>query len=452
MVNKNAEDAEKEWYWRNADGAKKGPLDLSSVRNLVLSGDISAQTQVSSTGADWISAVSCSDFGFDCIVLEVGEALNVLGPFAKEYIDRHDVMSGVPSDGILFVRGGTVGEALHGGVSGTTGAVLVEKVMAAEKELKASVKAKRAAEASLAAKDLEFDSERQKLNGIISGMKAAALKLQSELDGVRAELEGLDVDKKRRADLEAKLVDAENAAVKAVAEAERRRREAEMAGKKIAELESSFAATKTQSAGLEKQYAELKSHDAELETRLAEAGRKLTDRDGRCVELEGRLTEAKASVAEFQDKAANAESRMAELRSKAENADANDANYRESAEWLRKKLADLAGEVAERFYASEYPSPRGASSLKAASEDRSDSNPSFEAIEPEIVVQHGESSSYGVKLRQTKKVDPVQPQIAKLSAIENQLKREISSLGASAGTPGATGHDGFIGVFKRRKP
>lgn len=452
MVTKNAEARAKAWYWKNNDGVKKGPLDINSVRNLVLSGDIIAQAQVSSNGNDWFSAVSCPDLGFDCIVLEMGESLNVLGPFAREYIDRHDVMSTVPSDGILFVRGGTVGDALPGSnVTGTTGAVLVEKVMVAEKELREAAKAKRAAEASLAAKDLEFDAERQKLNGIISGMKAAELKKQSELEGLRSELDGLDVGKGRCSELEAKLVDAENAAANMAAEVARKGREEKEAARKISELDAAIANEKVQSAELEKKCSEMGSKYAELEKRLAETGKKLTEREGRCVELEGRIANSADSLEELKRQISHYEVEIVKLRSKTENADANEAMYRESAEWLREKLADLSGEVAERFYSSTYVPTDSQESYQSASEAARLVSARLEEVQPEIVTQDEGNSNYAVKLRLPKKGESAQPQMAKLSAIENQLKREISSLGASKTASGATGHDGFIGVFKRRK-
>ncbi len=448
MVTKNAEAGAKAWYWKNNEGAKKGPFDINSVRSLVLSGDLNAQTQVSSNGTDWLSAVSCSDLGFDCIVLEVGESLNVLGPFAREYIDRHDVMSSVPSDGILFVRGGTVSDALLGGVSGTTGAVLVEKVMAAEKELRESVKAKRAAEASLAAKDLEFDAERQKLNSIISGMKAAELKVQSELEGLRSELEGLDVGKVRCSELEAKLVDAENAAAKVAVEAARRGREAKEAAQKIAKLDATISETKAQAADVEKKVSEIVSQYAQLEKRFIEIGKKLTEREGRCVELEGKIAEFKSRILDYEDK-------VVELQKKTQNADANDAKHRGSAKWLQEKLADLAGEVAERFDSPAHSPTESSEILRPVAEAPRLSSRRLEETEPEIVAQTEGESGCVVRLRPTQKGESAQPQLAKLSAIENQLKREISSLGASKVASkvatGATGHDGFIGVFKRRK-
>lgn len=451
MVTKNAEAGAKAWYWKNNDGTKKGPFDISSVRNLVVSGDLSAQTQVSSNGTDWLSAVSCPDLGFDCIVLEVGESLNVLGPFAREYIDRHDVMSSVPSDGILFVRGGTVGEALPGCVSGTTGAVLVEKVMTAEKELRESIKAKRTADASLAAKDLEFDAERQKLNGIISGMKATELKTQSELEGLHSELAGQDVDKIRYSKLEAKLVDAENAAAKMAAEAVRRGREEKEAARKLSELNAAISKAQVRSADFEKKCLAIESKYAELEQRFTETGRKLTEREGRCVELEGRIADSAASIEELKSQILNYEAKVLELQGEVENAHANDATYRESVEWLREKLADFSDEVAARFYSSPSGSTDSRATFRPATEVACTAGMGFEEVQPEIVPQGKGDSTYAIKLRTFKKGESAQPQMAKLSAIENQLKREISSLGASKNASGATGHDGFIGVFKRRK-
>ena len=209
MVEKKTADGGGRWFWRDASGKPSEPVDLKSIRAKVVSGDVSAQTQVSRDGATWSLAMSHPELGFDCIVLELGENLNVLGPFARDYVDRADVMSGVPKDGILFVRGGTVGEALPAPAPGATGAALVERVVEAEKAHRDSDKARRAAEAALAAKDLEFDAERQKLRGELSGMKAAELKLKAELDSLRGDLENKDAGERDRHDLEARLVDAE---------------------------------------------------------------------------------------------------------------------------------------------------------------------------------------------------------------------------------------------------
>ena len=150
MVEKKTADGGGRWFWRDASGKPSEPVDLKSIRAKVASGDVSAQTQVSRDGATWSLAMSHPELGFDCIVLELGDNLNVLGPFARDYVDRADVMSGVPKDGILFVRGGTVGEALPAPAAGATGAALVERVVEAEKAHRDSDKARRAAEAALA--------------------------------------------------------------------------------------------------------------------------------------------------------------------------------------------------------------------------------------------------------------------------------------------------------------
>lgn len=448
MTGKNADDEAKSWFWRDAKGTKSGPADLKRVRDMVLAGEVTAQTPVSLDGSVWRSAVSFPDFGFDCIVLDVGESLNVLGPFAKEYVDRLKDMSEVPSDGILFVRGGTVKEALPGNVPGATGAALVERVIAAEKSLKESEKARRAAEASLAAKDLEFDAERQKLNGSMSGLKASELKLRSEIEALRSELERGDASERRQHELEARLVDAENllsaartAAEKAASDSDGRTKALDAAVKKTAELEAALAEANGKLNGVDQKYVD-------LERRLAEAGKTINEREARCLDLEGRLSESLDSLAEIQGKSADDEAHIAELSRSMKGYEANARVFRDSASWLRGKLTDLAGEVAERFYSPEEATVSELPSEPAAQDAASSTAPAIEAVEPEVLSDARENSGTPVKVRKVAVAGSQPHDMAKLSALESQLQREISSLGAAKG---GGGRDGIIGVFKRRK-
>lgn len=451
MTGKNAEGGVQDWFWRDAKGSKSGPADLKRIRDMVLSGEVTAQTPVSLDGNVWRSAVSFPDFGFDCIVLEVGESLNVLGPFAKEYVDRLKDMSEVPADGILFVRGGTVKDALPGNVPGTTGAALVERVIAAEKSLKESEKTRRASEASLAAKDLEFDAERQRLNGSVSGLKASELKLKSEIEALRSEIERDDANERGRHELEAKLVDAENllaaaraAAEKAEADSGGRTKELEAAVKKAAELEAALAQASGKLNGVDQKYTE-------LEKRLAEAGRQINEREARCLDLERRLSESLDSVAEIQRKSADYEMHIAELGRNLKGYEANAKVFRDSASWLRVKLTDLAGEVAEKFYSPEEanaaePTPREAAE-PVKPDSASGTAPVVEESYPQGCFEDRQSSGTPIKVRKVSAAGTPPHDMAKLSALESQLQREISSLGSAK----AGGRDGIIGVFKRRK-
>lgn len=434
MAAKDAEKNVKGWFWKLPDGTKQGPSDIHLVREKVLAGEITALTEVSQDSKNWSQAVSSSDFGFDCIVLQAGENLNVLGPFAREHMDRQDQESEIPSDGILYLRGGMVSEALPGsGVVGETGAALVEKVMVAEKRLRESLKEKRATEASLAAKDLEFDAERQRLNSAISSLKAEVMKIESELEGLRAEMVLSDADKGRRAKLEAKLVDTENAHVQASEEAKQLKSATDAAERKAKKLSSMLAEAE---AGV--QAAQKKQE--ELESRLADTGRQLSTRQARCVDLEGELAQKIESAAEWEVRVSELEARVTELDDKLQAAESKVAVAHDSSTWLYGRLMDLAKQ-AEAQFAEPLSSVTESTGNRGGSE-------SVEAIEAEIV--DDSSPAYAINLR-TAKARSGEPRNVKLSAIEDQLKHEISALGASKAGSATSGHEGFINVFKRRK-
>ena len=443
MSDKIAENAPNQWFWQNASGAKSGPVDLKAMREKVLSGEVTAQTLVSADGQSWKAAVACPELGFDCIVLEVGESLNVLGPFAKEHLDRLDGMSEVPADGILFVRGGTVKESVPGKVSGTTGAALVERVLAAEKSFKESEKARREAESSLAAKDLEFDAERQKLNGLVSGFKAAELKMKSEIDALRSDIASRGSDDSRRNELEARLVDAENLLSTAQAATAKANGETETVKKSVQAILKEKAELETKLANSAKQIDWRDSKYAELEKRLAETGRQITEREGRCVELEGGLADARDTVSTLKKQVSDSEAQLAELVARLQASEKAAKSFDDAGSWFHAKLTELARDVAEKFGDESAEATDGPRSSEAAEDFV------VEAVDPEVVEKRDDHSDGVVRLRKVSVSDGA-PNIEKLSALENQLKREISSLGAAKGS-GNTGHDGLIGVFKRRK-
>lgn len=443
MVEKKTADGGGRWFWRDASGKPSEPVDLKSIRAKVVSGDVSAQTQVSRDGATWSLAMSHPELGFDCIVLELGDNLNVLGPFARDYVDRADVMSGVPKDGILFVRGGTVGEALPAPAAGATGAALVERVVEAEKAHRDSDKARRAAEAALAAKDLEFDAERQKLRGELSGMKAAELKLKAELDSLRGDLENKDAGERDRHDLEARLVDAETLLAAAKSAAHQAEEKAKAAAALVEDLKRKAVELEAAMAEAEKRLGDQDARTADMEKRLSEADARLDERESRCLDLEGRLSEARESLAAADKARDAAEARAGEQERKLDEARQTLSSFRESAIWLRGRLTDLAGEVGEKFYSSDETTP---------DETPDEPPPPAATAYAEVVFVEEKPVSPGpVKLRPAKPAPMPSPgNMAKLSAIENQLKREISTLGAA--TPsGPGGRDGLMGVFKRRK-
>ena len=104
---------DEQWYFIGADDKQAGPVTLSSLRELVDSGDVQAQTQVSKGPDNWAPAASFAELGFDCLILDSGENFNVIGPFTRSYLARPDVMSGVAPDGSLYVRRGTVAQAVE---------------------------------------------------------------------------------------------------------------------------------------------------------------------------------------------------------------------------------------------------------------------------------------------------------------------------------------------------
>ena len=198
------------WYSKSSDGKVSGPFGTDEMHRRVVDGKVQAETAVSTDKGSWRPAAAETDLGFDCLVMRTDGSIEILGPFAREYLDRPAVMAGVPKEAVFFVRSGTVGEAAgQPGSIGKTGAALVERVVEARKALRDSEAARSKAEAALKAKDLEFDAERQRLAAEISGFKAAELKLRGEIDSLRAEAEKAASGERRGLEAEAKLVDAE---------------------------------------------------------------------------------------------------------------------------------------------------------------------------------------------------------------------------------------------------
>lgn len=434
MAVKSVGEREKQWYWKSADGSQQGPADLAVVRENVLYGVIQPQTEVSATGTDWQPAVCVPELGFDCVVLVAGDQMNVLGPFAREYIDRREMTDEVPEDGILFVRAGTVSEALPGGMAGETGAALVERVMSAEKRVRECLNEKRAAEAALAARDLEFDAERQKFSSEILAIKASLMKLQSERDGLQTDVERSDADRQHAAAVEGRLVDVEQALAHAQSEIKRQsetsaagRRQAEALKKALSEAESAA----------EKCRAEQK----EMASQLAETGHRLGEREASCVAVEGELAEKREALDALSRRVEELEAQQGELQRAVARAREIEGVLSESAAWLGDRLQVLADEAKRRL------TPQ---STSGESTGRVAGATDFESVDADVI----ESASHpqGVRVRPGSRRNAASdPELAKLSAIENQLKREITSLGVSPSPASKSGHDGFIGVFKRRK-
>ena len=380
---------ERQWYSKSGDGHVSGPFDAETMRGRVLSGEVQAETPVSPDTATWTPAAAVPELGFDCLVMRVDKGIEVLGPFAREYLDNPAVMGKVPRESVFFVRSGTVGEAADAPDSiGKTGADLVERVVEARKALRASNAARTKAEAALKAKDLEFDAERQHLSAEISALKAEALKLRGEMETLRAEAEKAAGDEQRTLETEAKLVDAEKAAAASesalrVAQSRAAAAEKDLAETRAALDEAKAEAVKAANAGAErdreissirdahaKELAAARA-DAEKASREAAAAHAkeiaaLKDEAGKAAKAHERELAAVRSGAERAAKESDDEHAraIAELRAAAleatrkadaENAalrasaDAEIAAARADADWLRERLSGLFAEVSTRF-------------------------------------------------------------------------------------------------------
>ena len=140
------------WFSKSSDGKVSGPFGTDEMRRRVVDGKVQAETAVSTDKSTWRPAAAETDLGFDCLVMRTDGSIEILGPFAREYLDRPAVMAGVPKESVFFVRSGTVGEAAgQPGSIGKTGAALVERVVEARKALRDSEAARSKAEAALKA-------------------------------------------------------------------------------------------------------------------------------------------------------------------------------------------------------------------------------------------------------------------------------------------------------------
>jgi chromosome segregation ATPase len=449
MSGKNINEGTKSWFWRKPDGAKVGPFSLKEMRDKVLSGDIDAQTSVSADDKSWALAALRPELGFECIILEATDGLNVLGPFAQEAFGSKELSADLPADGIVFVRSGLVKDGIQDSSSAkgsATGVALTERIKAMEKQLRDSEKARSLAEASLAARDLEFDSERQKLNGVVSGLKAAELKLKAEVDDLRSALEASYAEHGTKLDFEAKLVDAENSLLAAREEMEKTKADALKHSEKFTALKKELEALKAES---EKNLKDSGLKTKELEKKLSDASKRLTERDSKCVELEGDLENAKDEVRSLQKELQEQDKRVGEYKQLAETANSSINELNEAANWLRTKLTELADEATDKFYVPELKTIEHKGVSENGTDDATVKMSEAEVVEPEIVSAQ-KTFSKG-RIRAVSDVE-------KISAIENQLHRELSGIGAKkARTAEAmrkekSSRDGFIGgVFRRKK-
>ena len=299
--NKSAKGASK-WFYRTAGGKAAGPVSEGKIRDLIAEGSITAQTEISSDEKEWHPAIECGNLGFDCMILSVRNGYEILGPFSREYMDRADLINGV-SGGVLYVRVGAVTDVLRTDGQGPAGAVLVERVMAAEHALRESEKRRRELEAELSAQDLKFDAERQTLLASISSLKAEIVKAQAGIREYDERIAGLDETEKRLADAEAKMVDVENELASARKNADAQREESERVQSLLDEQVRKTRDAESEASGLKKRVEDGESRAAELNSRLASSETRCSGlleesraRAEAVKELVGRLQEHVSSI------------------------------------------------------------------------------------------------------------------------------------------------------------
>ena len=417
-----------EWYYTDARGARKGPIALSALQELVVEGEVRADTPVSKDGKAWRAAAGWRDLGFDCLVLQAEGELNVLGPFAREYLDRPDAMEGVAPDSAIYVRSGTVGEAAAGETPfGRTGAALVERILAAGAALRKSEKARREAEASLRAKDLEFEAERQRLSAEISSLKAAGLRMASETEALRAEAEARTAAERRGLDAEARLVDAEKAVASrdaALRKAQERAQaaEGELSAARREAADGRDAAAKAAAAADEAREAR-RAAESERDAARSEAAALAKDLEAARAEAAGLARELDAARAFA--KAAG-----------------------EGFERLRGRLSDALAEAAASVPAEPVPDPVPPRPAAAGPIPEAE----FVAAEPAAEPPAGpapaaEGGEPGAKVD----VVPARPaeRRSRMAALEDQLKRELSMVAGTPRAAKAKSRSGFINVFKK---
>ncbi len=402
-------DNDSKWFYKGPDGAKAGPASLSALRAMAVDGSVSAETPVSRDGKRWQPAVSIQEIGFDCLVLQTKDGLGVLGPFAREYLDREDALRQIPADGLFFVRSGTVADAaaLPSAPAGETGAALVGRVLRAEKALRAAERARAAAEAGLRAKDLEFDAERQRLNAEISSLKAEAVKASAEVESLRAEASS-------RADAERTALDAAARAVDFE--------------KKTAALSKALSAAETRADAAENR-AKSESERADAAENRVKSESERAD----AAEKRAKSESERADAAENRVKSEAERADAAEKRAKSESERADAAENRAKSE----------SERAEQSVAALSRLRSALAALVAETPDPQNSGVSTETEEPVVVVEparaaHSTSASSS---------DSLHGRPSQMAALENQLRRELSQMASS---PGTAAREGLTRLFRKK--
>ena len=104
------------WFSKSSDGKVSGPFGTDEMRRRVVDGKVQAETAVSTDKGSWRPAAAETDLGFDCLVMRTDGSIEILGPFAREYLDRPAVMGILNVTPDSFSDGGRfnqMGKALH---------------------------------------------------------------------------------------------------------------------------------------------------------------------------------------------------------------------------------------------------------------------------------------------------------------------------------------------------
>lgn len=274
-----AENEEKKWKIRDADGKTFGPASMESLKAWARDGRLVAQ-MVSYDGNNWFPAESLPELEMDWLTkLPDGRYFGPMNRDAmKEYIHDGDITEEMP----MFVRMKSIDESPE--TIRRENEELRNRIVELRKDFEAraskleadlagALSEKRMASNELSTRDLDFEAERQAFN--------------AERSRMDAERQGLAAEKLK---LKAEIAKAEKRAevlLSQVTEAESRSRSREVDVARIAELEK-------QIAELNRENKRLK---AELDNQAADARRKLKDAEVNFLkdkeELEGRLKASK---------------------------------------------------------------------------------------------------------------------------------------------------------------
>lgn len=497
MANQTTIQPNPSWFWRVDQESQQGPTNLQGILSRIASGEITAQTQVKCDEGTWALAMSYPELKFDCFVLELGDTPNVLGPFPRDIISHPNVISGVPKEGIVFVREGIVSDVIKGLTTGATGTALIERVTAAEKALQARDAACRRAEAALAAKDLEFDAERQKLMSELSSLKAQALKQTAEAEALRSDLDQMKGDVQNYQNLAARLVDAENLLNQSQATLKESQDQAQEQAKQLAQLQKERQDQSAQLAqaqeALQLEQSKHASAQSALQSQLEQHVEALKIAQAESTRIHSALEKFQASVQHFVLEVAphltpvspaqvpsitppSVDHTVAPAATEAPakepattEAPAKEPDATSAATEVPAKepaATSAATEAPAKAPAATHPTPIAtlhsvAAQVASAAKQNSAPapTPAPAVVDAEIVEEpphhtlHSPSPTVRLRRPVQQKPGEAHPQgvhnLSTLSAIESQLQREISSLGSSTQNPN-TSREGLMGVFKRR--